>query len=243
MPVPLRWTETELRHAVERSATISATLRLLGLSTSPGNFKTFYRYVEQYGIDTAHFLGRRYLAGRRHKSGRGRHLDEILVENSTYASGPNLRKRLIAVGLLEEICAACGQEPVWCGKPLTLQLDHANGNPRDNRLENLRLLCPNCHTQTPTFTGKGRYVQAQPRCVICSAKITRASTMCRACAAVASNPNKADWPSIDVLEAHVKQHGCAATGRMLGVSDNSVRRRIMTHRALMARIAGGSSTT
>ena len=52
-------------------------------------------------------------------------------------------------------CALCGNEGEWCGQPLTLQLDHVNGRYDDNRLENLRWLCPNCHSQTPTFAGRG----------------------------------------------------------------------------------------
>lgn len=80
-------------------------------------------------------------------------LDEVLVENSTYQR-VHLKRRLLEQGLLENTCALCPQGPEWNGKPLVLALDHENGISNDNRLSNLRLLCPNCHSQTETFAGR-----------------------------------------------------------------------------------------
>lgn len=80
--------------------------------------------------------------------------DEILIEHSPYDHASRLRDRLIKDGLLVEECAICHLSNIWNGLPLTLQLDHINGIHDDNRLENLRLLCPNCHSQTETFGGK-----------------------------------------------------------------------------------------
>lgn len=82
-------------------------------------------------------------------------LAKILVENSTYKSS-KLKRRCIEAGLLEDKCFECGNGPVWNKKPLVLQLDHINGVRSDNRIENLRILCPNCHTQTPTYAAKNR---------------------------------------------------------------------------------------
>jgi hypothetical protein len=80
-----------------------------------------------------------------------RPLAEILVERSTYTNRQSLKKKLIKAGLKEDVCEICGQLPMWNNKPLVLQLDHINGVGDDNRIENLRIICPNCHTQTPTF--------------------------------------------------------------------------------------------
>lgn len=80
-------------------------------------------------------------------------IELVTVENGTYARG-NLKKRLIESGLLRNECIECGVGPFWNSKPLTLSLDHINGVNNDNRLENLRLLCPNCHSQTATFAGR-----------------------------------------------------------------------------------------
>jgi 5-methylcytosine-specific restriction endonuclease McrA len=82
----------------------------------------------------------------RNTTNNKRELDDILVEHSTYANNPRLKERLIKEGLLENKCAICGNIGEWMGKALTLQLDHINGEHTDNRIENLRILCPNCHT-------------------------------------------------------------------------------------------------
>ena len=78
-------------------------------------------------------------------------LEDLLVENSV-VNKPHFKKRLIAANIIPFVCAECNQEPFWNGKPLVLQLDRKNGDNFDNRIENLRFLCPNCHTQTPTFS-------------------------------------------------------------------------------------------
>ena len=78
-------------------------------------------------------------------------LDDVLIENSSYQNMGSLKRRLIRENKLEYKCALCGNKGIWNNKELVLQLDHINGNHKDNRLENLRLLCPNCHSQTDTF--------------------------------------------------------------------------------------------
>lgn len=80
-------------------------------------------------------------------------LELLLVEDSTYSTRA-LRDRLISDGVLPHVCSQCGIGPVWNGETLVIQLDHINGVSNDHRLENLRLLCPNCHSQTTTFTGR-----------------------------------------------------------------------------------------
>jgi Zn finger protein HypA/HybF involved in hydrogenase expression len=79
-------------------------------------------------------------------------LEQILVENSTFQTN-KLRKRLLETGLKEHKCENCNNTE-WMGKPIPLELSHKNGVNNDHRLENLELLCPNCHAQTPTYRGK-----------------------------------------------------------------------------------------
>ncbi len=147
-----RWTDAQLISAIGKSFTVSNVLRELGLTVKPGNFRTIRKYVALLQLDTSHFTGKAHgTAPRPSKMS----LAEILVENSGYTSS-KLKRRLVKEGVLPDLCAECRQEPVWNSKPLVLQLDHINGNPTDNRLTNLRILCPHCHTQTPTFTNKRR---------------------------------------------------------------------------------------
>ena len=84
----------------------------------------------------------------------GKKIEEILVENSTYQSY-KLKKRLIAEGIKKSVCESCGQSE-WLEQPIPLELHHINGNNSDNRLENLRLLCPNCHALTDSYRGKNK---------------------------------------------------------------------------------------
>lgn len=88
-------------------------------------------------------------------------LDELLVSNRPQTSRTHLKGRLIKEGLLKEKCSVCGIVD-WMGRPLSLHLDHINGKPKDNRIENLRLICPNCHSQTETYSGKNVKKQLMP---------------------------------------------------------------------------------
>lgn len=112
-----------------------------------------------------------------------RPLAEMLVENSNSARWV-VKRKLIAEGVLIEKCAVCGQEPEWCGQRLVLVLDHINGVPKDNRLINLRLLCPNCNSQTPTFAGRNA-THPPPvvyGCLDCNTKLAdRRHTRCPDC--------------------------------------------------------------
>lgn len=83
--------------------------------------------------------------------------ERVFIENSPYVNNRiQLKKRCLDNGWLENECSICGIGPVWNDRPLALQLDHINGVNNDHRIENLRILCPNCHTQTETYAGKRR---------------------------------------------------------------------------------------
>ena len=124
----------------------------LGLSTNGSNGTIqIKKRCQELNISTSHFK----LFGRNTSSNR-KSLEEILVKDSTYTNNVRIKERLIREGLLTYQCALCGNKGKWNNKPLTLQLDHINGNHQDYRLENLRLLCPNCHSQTETFGSRQR---------------------------------------------------------------------------------------
>jgi 5-methylcytosine-specific restriction endonuclease McrA len=150
-----RWSDDELVTAVPACFSVRAVLQRLGLNATGANYKTVQATITRLGLDTSHFLGRGHLRGRSHNWSPCLPLDVVLVANSTYTSIPSLKRRLLAKGLLQRRCLECGLTD-WRGAPLALVLDHINGDPRDHRLGNLRLLCPNCNSQTPTFAGRNK---------------------------------------------------------------------------------------
>ena len=152
-PTRRRWTEDELRTAVATSTTVAGVARRLGYRPSGGIHRMLQAAIRMRELDTSHFTGQGWAAGRSFSRPR-RPLEEILVQRSSYPPS-NLRRRLIAAGLKDGRCEGCGIDE-WQGEPLSLHLDHVNGDPLDNRLENLRILCPNCHALTDTWCGRNR---------------------------------------------------------------------------------------
>lgn len=154
-----RYTDRDIINAVQSSFSIAQVLRVLRLSPTGCNYKGIQANFARLGLDTSHFTGQAHLRGKHHSWTPKRPLSEILVIDSPYLSSRHLKHRLLKEDILVNRCSECGSSPVWQGKPLVLILDHRNGNRCDNRIENLRLLCPNCNSQQETFAGrnKGRY--------------------------------------------------------------------------------------
>src|SRR3954454_7903507 len=146
------FTEDEVRAAVADSRSYAGVLRRLGLRAAGANHRTVRKYVEDvWRIPIDHFDRRRGQAGA--GPGRAIPLAEVLVEGSTYHRG-HLKRRLLAGGLKRPECEMCGQGELWRGRRMALVLDHINGVHDDHRLENLRLLCPNCNATLDTHCGK-----------------------------------------------------------------------------------------
>lgn len=151
-----RWTDAQLVRAVETNVTIAGVIRSLGLVAEGGNYKTVWREIRRLGLSTAHIKGQGWSRGMKFEFKPKRPLSEILVLGMP--APPGLRLRLLREGLKQHRCEECGLE-CWNGAVIPLELDHRNGRTDDNRIENLTLLCPNCHAQTPTYRGRniGRY--------------------------------------------------------------------------------------
>lgn len=154
-----RYTDEEIINAVRCRFSIAQVLKILRLSPTGCNCKAMQAHFARLALDASHFTGQGHLKGKRHTWTPKRPLAEILVVNSTYVGTSHLKARLLKEGVLVNHCYECGMAPLWQGKPLVLIFDHNNGDHSDNRLDNLRLLCPNCNSQQGTFAGKnkGRY--------------------------------------------------------------------------------------
>lgn len=150
-----KYTDQDFINAVKRSNGIRETLSKLGLQPTGGNYKTFHNCAERLNLDTSHFAGQGWRKGSKVPVIRGRLLEEILVPNSPHKSTHSLKLRLIRERIFKERCYECGLTE-WNNQKIPLELEHINGVNNDNRLENLTLLCPNCHALTSTYRGKNK---------------------------------------------------------------------------------------
>lgn len=149
-----RWSDDEFVAAVGKHTNFTDVLRELGLRPAGGNHRTMKSAAGRLGVDTTHFTAERRTRGlRRVSTGR------MLPQEAVFCAESRVNHQSLRMHALRAIppesCSECGNARTWNGKPLTLQLDHRNGVDSDNRLANLRWLCPNCHSQTESFAGRG----------------------------------------------------------------------------------------
>jgi hypothetical protein len=148
------WTDEQMAKAISGSQSIAGALKTLGLNPTGANYKTVHRAVDRLSVDTSHWTGQGHLNGKSHDWTKRTALSDVLVSGSTYRNTTSLKRRLLREGLVENCCYECEQESEWNGKPLVMVLDHISGDNTDNRIENLRMLCPNCNSQQDTFAGR-----------------------------------------------------------------------------------------
>jgi hypothetical protein len=149
-----KWTEEKFRAAVAGSESIAQVIRALGLAASGGSYGTVAHWIATWDLDVSHFTGQAWVGTRpgRPVPGQKYTLETTFCENSSYPTS-HLLAVLLREGLRERRCERCGLVE-WQGEPIALEVDHANGVSNDHRLENLRVLCPNCHALTPTWRGR-----------------------------------------------------------------------------------------
>jgi HNH endonuclease len=149
-----KWTEEQFREAVASSDSIAQVIRKLNLAVSGGTYETVKRYIELWKLDAAHFTGQAWLGTRlvSVKPNQRYTLEMIFCEGSTYDRS-GLLSAILRWKLRERKCEWCGLTE-WLEQQIAIEVDHINGVSDDHRLENLRLLCPNCHALTSTWRGR-----------------------------------------------------------------------------------------
>lgn len=147
------WTPEQLKAAAASSKSIRQVMGKLGFSQEGGNYEQIRKYFKEFNINTDHFTGRLWNKGLTGGYKPRISLNKILLKNSSYQSF-KLKKRLFNENLKPKICELCGWSKISADGRLPLELDHINGDKHDNRIENLRILCPNCHSLCPTHRGR-----------------------------------------------------------------------------------------
>lgn len=158
-----KYTKEWLEELCKDSYSLAEVLKKAGRKPGGGSQATLKKKIEEFNIDTSHFTGQLWNKGKTKEdderlaqqsfSQEKYSLEEVFVENSPVTQKV-MRGYVERHNLLEYKCVNCGCDGNWQGGLISLEIDHINGDNKDNRLTNLRYLCPNCHALTDTYRGK-----------------------------------------------------------------------------------------
>jgi len=207
---------------VKKSRSYTDVARKLNIGTTCGNRQTIKKYIKIYELDIAHFDFKGEYTKRQHLG-----LNEILVKNSKYTNTTHLKERLYREGLKIRICEKCGQDEMWNNEKISLILDHISGINDDNRLGNLRILCPNCNATLDTNGGKNiknkpKKKNKKPKHCDCGREILSNANQCVKCGQISQR--KVERPTYKQLLEELEKTNYCAVGRKYGVSDAAVRK-------------------
>jgi len=210
---------------VKTSNSYMTIIKNLGMRVTGNSYRTVKKYIREYEIDVSHFF---HDVSHLLSSSKSRltPLEEILIENSTYDRS-NLKKRLYQTGLKKRECELCKQGEEWNGKHMSLILDHINGVNTDARIENLRIVCPNCNATLDTHCGK--HLKKINNCVDCKTKIYNYAKRCQPCS-VKYEKEKGELlkvqtrPPYSLIVSSIEELGYEKAGKKFGVCGMTIRR-------------------
>lgn len=210
------WDREKVQKAVQNSSSYRDTLRKLNIPVSGNNGQTLKKKIEEYGIDTTHFTFHATSLRTR------KNVQEYLIKGS-FITTSKLKAKLIEAGIKENRCELCGADS-WLGKRLICQLHHINGDNTDNRLENLQILCPNCHSQTDNYCGQANVTEKKKYyCADCGRELkSNRSTYCLSCAG--KRRQKIDITKEELLEVLRQTGNRLQAAAKIGVSETCIRK-------------------
>jgi hypothetical protein len=215
----LIYTKEALEEAAAESNCFREMFRKLGATVGGATYQRIKFLIAKHQINIDHFLGRKAGIINSGLFKNKKHFSEILTDKQPQ----RIRSKAIRRALLESgvphFCSKCGIGPKWNGEKLTLQVDHINGDWSDCRQENLRFLCPNCHSQEPTFCNQGK----GKKCVGCGKKITSKAKMCGRCSANTNHYVKVkNKPTKEELQQLVWSKPTTEIAKQYGVTDKAI---------------------
>ncbi len=211
----------ELQKLLDSSPSIGNVLSAVGLDPNSGNHRTLHNRIQVEGLSLETLAKNRTSVRKNARYQKATPLSELLRPASK-ASSCKVKKRLLKENLLENKCSMCGIGPEWNERVLVLQLDHINGDSTDNRIENLRIVCPNCHTQTDTYAGRSNKRNIVKKCESCSSPISQTARLCMRCAGITKTKPKITWPTPEIIQGMIKKMGYRQAARTLGVSHTAM---------------------
>jgi hypothetical protein len=231
----------KIKMLVEQSESTVDFLRKCGFNTRGGRFRTFHKIVKEYGIDISHFAERTNIKRRTTNT-----LTEKEVKEKLLIKLPVFKKvkhYIIKYNLIPYVCEKCNMADIWQNEKLILQLDHRDGDNTNNVLENLRFLCPNCHSQTTTYGGRNncslrydtgllsdtmQYIDRQlVMCPYCSKEFSGFGESCHSCAS--KRMASLNWPPNEELKKMVWEKPLLQLGTELNMSANTIKNHCITH--------------